>query len=104
MSLRACPATLQLTQLLAVLALQLAVLDLHFPVLALRLAVLGPRFPVLALRLAALDRTSSLLFFRKAETLCRSSKPSFCPGTVGERKRKRRLYVQYAYIPSLHTI
>jgi hypothetical protein len=87
MSLRACPATLQLTQLLAGLALQLvglalqlAALDLHFPVLALRLAGLGPRFPVLALRLAALDRTSSLLFCvrQKLSAVClnRASVPA----------------------------
>jgi hypothetical protein len=83
--------------LLAGLALQLAGLDLHFPVLALRLAGLalrlaglGPRFPVLALRLAGLDLTTSLLFVRKAEFLP-FVKTELFPGTVG--KRKRRLYV-----------
>ena len=54
MSLRACPATPQLTLLLVVLALRLVV-----P--ALRLAELDLRFPVLVLRLAGLDLTTSLL-------------------------------------------
>ena len=54
MSLRAWPATRQLTPLLVVLVLRLAGLDPHFPGPALRLAGLDPR-------LAALDPSSSLL-------------------------------------------
>ena len=57
MSLRACPATPQLTLLLVVLALQLAELDLHLAGLALRLA--GP------------DLTSTLLFLNVEDSTMR---------------------------------